>query len=351
MRFAALALVVAVACGQATTSARDGAAATAGAHAQVTHTPVPVNVDDMMGGARPAATVFTRAGNEIFAVTLLNHFVRYRIAVSGKGHAVVSPDGARVYVADRTDGRTRVRAFEVISGTELGSMSVREEAADGRALAMDRNDRVLLLVKAGTGVRVQALGTSPLATVGGISKAPCGERLLASESRIAVVCSNGDGQYFVGGTVGIDTLAGHAGYVQVPGSPIVASAMLQDGTIVLGTKGGSIYRIVSGKTSLSSVMELGTDALVEDGIAPTEGGFVIFARSGDASTATVYEPYAAVRVAGPFQLSLRGPRIAALGPFAYFAGERGLWHVDLRSGLLERMLTLDDPTPLAVSAR
>jgi hypothetical protein len=216
---------------------------------------------------------------------------------------------------------------------------------------MDRNDRLLLLVKAGTGVAAVALTTSPLAAVGGISKAPCGERLLASESRIAVVCSKGDGQFFVTGTVGIATPAGHAGYVQVPGSPIVASAMLQDGTIVLGTKGGSVYRIASGTTALSSLIQVGADSIVADGIAPTEDGLVIFTRSGDAATATVYEPQAGVRVAGPFRVSLRGPRVAALGPFAYFAGDRGLWHVDLRSGLLERMLTLDDPTPLAVSAR
>lgn len=350
MRSAALALVVAIACGQAATSAPTDRPASTTAHATVTHTPVPVNVDDMMGSVR-SATVFAQVGDHIHAVTLLNHFVRYRIPVGARPHAVVSRDGDRVYVADRVDGRTRLRALDVRSGVELVTTTIADEVAGDGSLVMDRSDRLLLLLVAGTGVRVDAIDARSLGVTGSLSKAPCGERLLASESRIAVVCSNG--------TVGIDTFVGHT-YVQVPDAPVIAAAMLPDGTIVLGTASGTIYRVPSGKTSLEAGPGCAPGSIVPGGIAAAAGpghqsddgdGFVVFSRSGETTLAAVHEPRAGARTAGPFAVSARGGQVLALWPFAYFRGDRGIWHVDLRSGLLERMVTLDDPVPLAVAPK
>ena len=52
-------------------------------------TPIPlINVDDMMG-LYPQQTIFVATPDHVVAVTLLNHFTRYRIATNGVAHARV----------------------------------------------------------------------------------------------------------------------------------------------------------------------------------------------------------------------------------------------------------------------
>lgn len=345
MRLGALLLLVAAACGPAATRPAGSPAATAPLRAAATATPI-INVDDMMGGSFVPATVFTLVGSEIHAVKLQNHFTPFRIPVAGRAQALVSLDGARLYVLDRTDGSTRVRALDAVTGAEIGSTTLPEEPADGLAIAQDRIDRVLVLVKAGSGVRVEQIGTSPLAPRGGISKAECGDRLLASQSRIAIVCSTAS-------RIAMDTLVGQTPRIDVPGGPIVASAMLADGGLVIGTAAGKLHRVKSADSALIDGPALPSGATIPEAIAASDDQrFVVFARTAGGATIGTYDARSGVLNGGPFPVSVRVRHAVALWPFAYFAGaDPGLWHVDLRSGLVERMAALTDPVPLAVSAR
>lgn len=354
MRFAILALAVAAACGPAATRTPAPAPSSAqSSHVAVASpTATPINVDDMMGGSFVPATVFALVRNEIHAVKLQNHFVPYRIPVGGRPHVVVSPDGARFYVADRKDGGTRVRAFDAATGVEMAAARVAdEELVDDGAMVQDRPDRVLLLLKAGRGVRVEAVSTSPIVTLGGIYKSPCGDRLLASATRIAIVCSSA-GNISIGSLSGTGAVEGPqgGGLISLPGAPIVASTMLADGTIVVGTA-AMLHRILSGSSTLVAGPLLPTGSTILGATAADPQRFVVFARSGDQGSASAYDARSGVLAAGPFSVSVRAAHAMALWPFAFFVGERGLWHVDLRSGLTERMVALDDPIPLAVSSR
>lgn len=353
MRLAVLALVVAAACGPAVTQAPAPGSAQTSRVAAASPTATPINVDDMMGGSFVPATVFALVGNQIHAVKLQNHFVPYRIPVGGRPHVVVSPDGARLYVADRDDGRTRVRAFDAAAGVELAAARVADlELADDIAMVQDRPDRVLLLLKAGAGVLVEAIGTSPIVALGGIYKSPCGDRLLASAGRIAIICSS-TGMISIGSRSGTGAIKGPQGgdLISVPGAPIVASTMLADGTIVVGTAAGMVHRIMGGASTLVAGPELpGGSTLLSIAAADPER-FVAFARSGGQGSASAYDARSGALTVGPLSVPVRAAHAIALWPFAYFVGERGLWHVDLRNGLTERMVALDDPVPLAVSSR
>lgn len=352
MRLGVVLLLVAAVCGPAATRPTGSPAATAALRAS----PTPIfNVDDMMGGSFSPATVFAHVGNEIAAVKLQNHFVPFRIPVSGKPHAVVSPDGSRLYVADRKDGRTRVRAFDAATGVEVSSAALGDEAlADDVAIAQDRPDRLLLLVKAGTGVRVDAVGTSALGTAVALYKSPCGDRILASANRVAVVCYSA-GMMSIGAvTSGNGPLEGpQGGMISVPGAPIVASAMLADGGLVIGTTSGKLHRVNSGARVLVDGPELPGDSTMPEAIvAADDQRFVVLARTANGATASTYDARSGVLNGGPFVVATRVRHAVALWPFAYFAGpDPGLWHVDLRSGLVERMAAPTDAVPLTVSAR
>jgi hypothetical protein len=349
MRWIVAAVSLAIACGPAGIGRPASVPSTS-----TPPTPTPINVDDMMGGSFSPATVFAQVGSEIAAVKLQNHYVAYRIPVSGKPHAVSSSDGARLYVADRAQGRTRVRSFDTANGVEVSAASVAdEEAADGRALVQDRPDRLLLLLIAGAGVRVEAVSASSTAALGGVYKAPCGDRLLASPSRVAVVCSTA-GKISIGAVNAAGAVHGPegGGLIDIPGAPIVASAMLADGTIVVGAESGVVYRIRSGTTALVTGPELEQRSIVPDGIAGVAGDrFVIVTQANGEASARAHFADTGILTAGPYGLRMPASHVVALWPFVYFGSVSGIYHVDLQSGLLERMQQLDRPIPLAVAAR
>lgn len=343
MRFAAVFVLVAAACGPAATSGVGQAGPASSPTHVMAPSPTPINVDDMMGTV-PAATVFAQSGNELHAVRLLNHFVLYRIALAEKAQVGVGADGARVYVADRKDGRTRIRGFDVATGGELGWSNLEEAATNGGALSSDRPDRVLLLLDAGTGVRVEGIDARSLAATGGLTKAQCGDRLLASQSRVAIVCTTG-------GMIQVDTLVGQGFSYHMLG-PIGASAMLPDGAVVASSADGKLYLLRSGAVTPVELSVAEVGEVVPGGIAAADQGrFVVVRRSAGGATVTLHHGADGSREAGPFAMPLVGGPVLALWPFAYFQGDRGLWHVDLRTGLLERMVALARPIPLAVAAR
>jgi hypothetical protein len=231
-------------------------------------------------------------------------------------------------------------------------VSITKEPAGDAALTQDGADRPLVLLETGAGVRVEAFRSSPLTSLGAIYKAPCGDRLLASPVRIAIICSS-TGMMSIGSVVADGSIHGpQGGLITVPGAPVVASAMFSDGTILLGTARGIVYKVAGHSTDVVTAFEAPEGSLVSDGIAAADGRLaVIFTRSGDEGAASVHHVRTGSRVDGPWRVQVRGPRALALWPFAYFVGERGLWHVDLRNGLVERMLTLDAPVPLTVTTR
>lgn len=358
IRLVASVLVVAAACGPAATTGPAPSAPASPTHHPASATPTPINVDDMMGGSISAATVFAQARDEIVAVKLQNHFLPYRVAVGESPHVSVAPDGSRVYVADRSGGRTRIRALDPATGVEMTATDLDRPLAAGKALAQDRADRLLLLLEAcptcawGSGMVVEAVSTSPLADRGGVYKAPCGDRLLASSGRIAVVCSSAS-SISIGkvGAAGIEGPEG-GGLVAVPDGPIVASAMLSDGTIVVATAKGIVHRIPSASTALVRVVELDPGSVVPDGVAALGSDrFVVATTASGESRATAYVGSTGQLVAGPHPLRMPPTAVVGLWPYVYFGGDRGLYHVDLQSGLLERMVELDRPVPLAVAAR
>jgi hypothetical protein len=197
-------------------------------------------------------------------------------------------------------------------------------------------------LKAGSGVRVEAIGTSPIAARGGIWKSQCGDRLLASPSRIAIVCG------LAGRIAIVDETAGFS----VPGAPIVASAMVGDGTIVVGTESGAVYRVPKGSTTPVPGPELERASIVGGGIASsTQDRFVVVTAANGEASARAYIASTGLLTAGPYALRMPASHVVALWPFAYFGSDRGIYHVDLQTGLLERMQQLDRPIPLAVAAR
>ncbi len=345
-----LALVVAASC----TSAATGAPATPRpslAAASTSPTPVPLDVAAMMGGTLSPATVVAQVEAELVAVRLQDHFVPYRVGVAGPAAALSGLDGPHLYVADGAGGSTRVRALDFATGVEMASVVLAAPIAGHHALAQDRPDRVLALVRAGggtlsydPGVRVEAVGTSPFARLSAVSKAACGDRLLASASRIAIVCDQA-------GIVWIDTLVGQVTPISVTGAPIVAAAILADGAIVVGTSSGTLYRIPAGSTTLLLVQRSSADPIVDDGIAAADGQrFVVLGGAPGRSSVTAYV-LGGWGGSGPFAVATRAGGAVALWPDAYFGTRGGIWHVDLQNGLVGERRALGDPTLLTVAAR
>lgn len=336
-----LALVVAVACTSATTSPAASLRATPSATPQPSPTPVAMNVDEMMGGTFSPATVFALSGGEVAAVQLQNHFVPFRIAVAAPAAVVPGADGLRLYVADAS---SRLRAFDLTSGEEVGRATLPGRIVGARALAQDRPDRLLALLRVAGGVEVLEIDARTLEVRRALARAQCGDRLLASASRISVVCD-------AAGTATLDTLVGQKAQLAVSGGPIVAAAMLVDGTLVLGTGSGALVRVPSGKMEALPGPSLAAGSLGADGIAAADQGrFVALATSAEGWSASVYDAAGAL-ASGPFPVRARAGAVLALWPFAYFGTSGGLWHVDLRSGLTEQMQPLEGAVPLAVSGR
>jgi len=109
-------------------------------------TPTLINVDDMMGAIQQQ-TVFVTTASQVSAVTLLNHFTRYRIATNGLARLAVSPTGQWLYVLDvDAPGMHRLRVFDVTSGNQRGAQTgVQDVVDDPRAMQTSADGRVYVL--------------------------------------------------------------------------------------------------------------------------------------------------------------------------------------------------------------
>jgi hypothetical protein len=108
-----------------------------------------------------------------------------------------------------------------------------------------------------------------------------------------------------------------------------------------------------GSTTLTPVPEIEQGATIpKDGVAPLGSDrFVVITTAKGEAQAVAYRADTGYLTAGPFRLRMEASGVVSLWPYAYFGSDQGLYHVDLQSGLLERMVKLDHPSVLAVAAR
>ena len=344
---AAIALVT---CGTGATRVLGPASPTA-AHAAAVASPTqPINVDDMMG-FYPQQTVFVADVDAVTAVTLLNHFTRYSIPTRGK--AQVAVDGSVsspitwLYVLDGFEpgsGPLRLRTFDLQTGTERASRTdIGTVASPHRAIASVGDGRVLVLKADASRAWIDAyerLTLKPLGTV--MEKPGCGDRLLASQRRLAIVC-------LATGEIAVDALRG-AGTTMIdpPTTRLAGAAIAQDGTIYAVTAARQLAIVAPGVTFFSPVQwpTAWTGTVLPDGIAVATGAesAVIAQTDTDGSwlrvlATNVLAPRASMRLAG----RLTGaPQfgIMALYPFAYFASGGSVRHVQIDTGMLETMTEL-----------
>jgi hypothetical protein len=352
-----------VACGGADTS-RLGPAAAPSATRTASATPTQtINVDDMMG-LYATQTVFVADVDKVSAITLLNHFTRYTIATKGK--AQVAADGYRtfgtppstnpgawLYVLDGVEAApVRLRTFDV-SGIERASRSdIGSVASAQRALALAIDGRVLVLKSDARHAWVDAyesLTLKPQGTV--MEKAGCGDRILASGSRVAIVC-------LAAGQIAVDTLRG-GGTALIDGpkdvGPLAGATMADDGTIYAVTA-GRLLAVVSPNATKFSLLpwpsEWSGSVLPDTLSVATGSNSVVLAQLAD--DGSWLRVFAANNLAQRQSLRLAGrlagaPQwgVLALYPFAYFASGGSVMHVELNSGMLETMTDVGQGATIA----
>ncbi len=349
---AAVAAATIVGCGGGADTSRLGPAAPAGSQQASPSATQPINVDDMMG-LYATQTVFVADGEKISAVTLLNHFTRYTIPTNGKAQVAADAYGAYtatginaggwLYVLDGivdVPGPLRLRTFD-ISGVERASRTdIGNVAATHRSLAVTIDGRVLVLKSAGGRSWVDAyesLSLKPQGTV--MEKAGCGDRLVASGFRVAIVC-------LATGQIAVDGLRG-GGTVLVDGAlPNLAGVTMgDDGTIYAVTADRKLAVISPNATKLSPLPwpSEWTGTVLPDTLSVATGSSsVVLAQL--AEDGAWLRTFAANNLTQRQSLRLAGrlegaPQfgLLALAPFAYYTSGGSVRHVEISSGMLETM--------------
>lgn len=347
----AAAAIALVACGGAVTRTF-GPASSAPSRAALASPTQTINVDDMMG-LYAQQTVFVADVERVSAITLLNHFTRYAILTRGKAQVATDTTGASswLYVLDGVEDATaRLRTFDLGTGTERASRGDIGRVASARAIVTVGDGRVLVLKADARHAWIDAyerLTLKPLGTV--MEKAGCGDRLLASQARLAIVC-------LATGEIAVDALRGFGTTVVDPSMPgLAGAAMGRDGTIWAVTADRQLAAVPADAVSLRRLVwpTAWTGTVLPDGIALATGAdSVVFAQADtDGSwlrvlATTVVVPRTSLRLAG----RLTGaPQfgILALYPFAYFTSGGSVRHVEIQSGMLETMTELGPGATIA----
>jgi hypothetical protein len=346
---AAVAAIALIACGGADTS-RLGPAAPTGSLAASPSATQQINVDDMMG-LYTQQTVFVASTGQISAVTLLNHYIRYHIPVGGMVQVATDSPGEYFYVLDVSkDAGVRLRTFDVASGTERASRSEAVAPASERAIATAIDGRLLVLRSDARHAWVDAYEYLTLKPQGSVmEKAGCGDRLLSSGSRVAIVC-------LATGEIAIDTLRGSKATIDATLPKLAGAAMAGDGSIYVVTADQHLAVVAPNRTTLSPLPwpSEWSGTVVADGIAIAAGAesAAIAQRTADGAWLRVFatnnlSQRMSMRLAGVPQGGL-----IALYPFAYYAVGNTIRHADMNSGLLEAMADVGaDARPLAVVNR
>jgi hypothetical protein len=290
-----------------------------------------------MMGLFPQQTVFVATPDQVSAVTLLNHFTRYQIATGGLAQISTESTGRWFYLLDSgRNGTHQLRVFDVATGTQRALCArIDDVAADRRVLSTTSDGRVLVLKSDARHAWVDAydaLGLRPLGPV--MEKPGCGDRLLTSTTRIAIVC-------LATGEVEVDDLRGTQATIDGSLPALVAAAMSEDGALYLATADQQLAAVPAGATQLVSVSwpSEWSGAVMPDGIAIAQGSesAVIAERTNDGAWLRVF---ATSNIAQRRSLRLAGaPQggILTMWPFAYYTVDSTIRHIDLTSGLLETM--------------
>lgn len=315
-----------------------------------------INVDDMMG-LYGTQTVFVADREKVSAITLLNHFTRYTIPTNGKAQVATddyatygTPPSANaggwLYVLDGiidVPGPLRLRTFD-LSGVERASRSdIGSVASTQRALALAIDGRVLVLKSDARHAWVDAYASLTLKPQGTVmEQAGCGDRLLASGSRVAIVC-------LTTGRIAVDGLRG-GGTTVVDGAlpGLAGAAMADDGTIYAVTTDQRLAVVAPNSTKLSPLPWPGEwrGTVLPDTLSVATGsGSVVLAELAD--DGAWLRVFASNNLAQRLSLRLAGrlegaPQfgVLALSPFAYFTSGGDVRHVELSTGMLETMTTV-----------
>jgi hypothetical protein len=239
----------------------------------------------------------------VSAVTLLNHFTRYRIATNGVAQVSTDGTGQWLYLLDaETQGFYRLRAFDVPSGSERALQAgIVGVIKDGRVQSAAIDGRVLVLKSDAHRTWVDAYAAPDLRLLGTAMEGPgCDDRLLASGSRVAIVCGST-------GEIAVDDLRGKQAAIDGALPNLATAAMADDGTLYVATADEQLAAFAGGATKLVSVPW------------PSEWSGNMVERKS-------------LRLAGVPQGG-----VLTLWPFAYHSVGHTIRHVDLTSGLLETM--------------
>jgi hypothetical protein len=295
-----------------------------------------INVDDMMG-MFPQQTVFVATTDHVRAVTLLNHFTRYQIQAVGVAQVSADTTGQWLYLLDsETSGTSQLRGFDVPSGSQRALQAgIVDVAADRRVLSTLSDGRVLVLKSDADHAWVDAYAAVSLRPLGAVMDKPgCGDRLLASGSRIAIVC-------LATGEIAVDDLRGNHAAIDGALPSLVAAAMAEDGMVYVATADQHLGAVAAGASKLASIAWPAdwSGAILPDGLAIAQGGdsAVIAERTDDGAWLRVFGTR---NSAERRSLRLAGvPRggIVTMWPFAYYAMDTTIRHIDLTNGLLETM--------------
>ncbi len=324
-----------VACG-GTTSRQSAASPPAHVHT-ASPTEIPrINVDDMMG-LYAQQTVFVATTDHVSAVTLLNHFTRYQIPTSGVAQVSIDRSGQWLYLLDgATPDSYRLRVFDVPSGRERAVRAgIAGVAADRHVLSTASDGRVLVLKSDPRRAWVdayEALSLHPFGTV--IEKSGCGDRLVASESQVAIIC-------LATGEILINDLRGNHATIDGALPQLVAAAIADDGTLYLATADQHLAAVPVGTTKLVSIPwpSEWSGTVLADGLAVVQGGAlaVIAERTDDGAWVRVIATNNPAQRKSHRLAGVPQGGILVMWPFAYYAVDRTIRHVDLNSGLLETM--------------
>ena len=328
------------------------------ANATTRYTPEPaatplIDVNDMMG-AFPPATFFVVGKDGVKAIALLNHATKYTISVSGKDPQVAAAGASgRVYVLDQASDGARLRWFDLDNGTERASRVLAGATVAGTgighgALVVDATIGIVYtLLRERDGIAVESFDWFTLRPARQIfSQFRCGERLTAAAGRVAVACLS------EGGIV-IDD--GGPSFKLRADFPLVAMAMLGDGTLMAGAADGRLVRLARHETELEPINALKDYGarLVPDGIAVNAGCCFYFG---------ILDPQAndvQVRAIAGGTMLVAFPTISAptgglfvQSPFAYFVVAGRARHVDINQGFGEVMADVGEgAVPGAVANR
>ena len=346
---AALAVAL-VACGGGGDTQRLGAASPAPSRTGTPTATQPINVDDMMG-LYAQQTVFVGSPGQVAAVTLLNHFTRYRIPTTGIAQASTDSTRTWLYVLDAADGVSRLRVFGIAGGAEQAAVGgITGVASDRRAIATAIDGRVLVLKANDRRSWVDAYDSLTLRPLGSVMEADgCGDRLLVSGDRIAVVC-------LATGAVTIGLPGGAAQAIGPVLAPLVAATIAGDGAIYIATADQRLAVIERGTTRLERMAWPAewSGAILPDGIAVSQeyGQVVVAQHASDGVWLRVFDRYASSRRHSSLLSGTPQGGVLVLFPFAYYVSGSAIRHVELTSGLLETMTDVGaGSVPLAVVDR